>query len=204
LRLTLKKVGFSLLLTTAAISFAEAAKWPVIRPMKERRAFLFPRQNRTDASFIALIKDTDGIPVYKLECHSGNYDDETEIAFSGDFQCALFAMNGVTRSSGNLFAAETRDEQSTDWWNRGRMRAPQLRGDCLKFPEYSTDRQFRLRGMLLTLRFVDVKWGPRDGRQDEPLLEGFTFVFTVARERSAQSSKAELAAGPQPSTACYP
>jgi len=92
---------------------------------------------------------------------------------SGDFQCGLFALKGTTRTSGNLLAADTKNELSTDWWNRGRMRAAQLRGECLKHPEYSTDRRFKLRGMLLTLRIADVKWSTRkDGLYTAPSQAG--------------------------------
>lgn len=204
MKTTLKVCSFALVLASTANLFAQANKWPTIRPLEEKKVFLNPGQNNADTPFAAFIKDSDGVPVYKLECHDGNYEDESEMNFSGDFQCALFALKGTTRTSGNLLAADTKNELSTDWWNRGRMRAVQLRGECLKYPEYSTDRRFKLRGMLLTLRFADVKWGTRKDQQGEPMLAGFTFLVKVAPDESAQSSRAELPAGPKPPSACYP
>ena len=93
---------------------------------------------------------------------------------------------------------------NTDWWNRGRMRAAQFRGECLKFTEYSTNRRFKLRGMLLTLRFADVKWGPRKDQQGELVLAGLTFLVKVVPDESAQSSRTELPAGPKPPSDCLP
>lgn len=84
------------------------------------------------------------------------------------------------------------------------MRAAQLRGECLKLPDYSTDRRFKVRGMLLTLRFSDVKWDSGKYLQDEPALAGFTFILKAVPDESAQSSSAAVPNGPKPPTACYP
>jgi hypothetical protein len=200
----LKICSLALVLTPATILLAQASRWAVIRPLEEKRVFINPGENNTDTSFMAFIKNNNGVPLYKLECHNGDYDDESEMNFSGDFQCALFAMKGTTPTSGNLLAADTKNELSTDWWNRGRMRAAQLRGECLKYPEYSTDRRFKLRGMRLTLRFSDVKWGPRKDQQDEPLLAGFTFILKAVPDESVQSFRAEVPSAPKPTTACFP
>jgi hypothetical protein len=204
MKTTLKVCSLAIVLAAAASLFAQASKWPVIRPLEEKKAFINPGQNNADTPFIAFIKDSNGVPVYKLECHNGNYEDESEMNFSGDFQCALFAVKGVTRTSGNLLAVGTKNELSVDWWNRGRMRAAQLRGECLKYPGYSIDRHFRLRRMLLTLRFADIKWSSEKNQQNEPLLAGFTFLLKVVPDESAQSSSAGLEPGPKPPTACYP
>lgn len=204
MKATLKVSSLALVLASAASLFAQASKWPVIRLLEEKKVFINPGQNNADTPFVAFIKASDGVPAYKLECHNANYEDESEMNFSGDFQCALFAVKGTTRTSGNLLAADTKNELSTDWWNRGRMRAAQLRGECLKYPEYSTDRRFKVRGMLLTLRFADVKWGTRKDQQSEPVLAGFTFLVKAVPDESAQSSRAELSPGPKPPSACYP
>lgn len=199
----LKIRSLPLVLASAASLFAQASKWPVVQ-LEEKKVFINPGLDNQDAPFITFIKNSSGIPVYKLECHNGNYENETEMNFSGDFQCALFAVRGTTRTSGNLLAARTKNELSTDWWNRGRMRAAQLRGECLTYPEYSTDRGFKLRGMLLTLRFADVKWSSRKNQQDEPRLARFTFLLKVVPNESAQSSQAEMPTDPQPPKPCYP
>jgi hypothetical protein len=184
-------------------SKTQAANWPVIHPLHETRTFVNQRSN-TDYPFLALIKDTAGIAVYKLDCHNGNYVGDSEMNFSGDFQCPLFALNGSNLASGNLLAASTPNEQSADWWNRGRLRSAQLRGDCLLYPEYSTERHFRLRGMRVTLRFTDIEWCARKDQQNNPLLKRFKFILDVVPDTDAHSLTAELPGGPEPPRSCYP
>ena len=48
------------------------------------------------------------------------------------------------------------------------MRAAQLRGKCLAYPEYSTDRHFKLRGMLITLQFSGMEWSAARDQQGNP------------------------------------
>ncbi len=185
-------------------SETQASNWPVIQPVHETRTFENQSPPNTDHSFLALIKDTAGIPVYKLECHSGNYGGDSEMNFSGDFQCAFFALNGSMPTSGNLLAANTPNEQSTDWWNRGRLRSAQLRGNCLLYPEYSTGRHFRLRGIQITLRFTEAEWSTRKDQQDNPLLKKFKFTLDVVPDADAHSLSAEPPPGPEPPRSCYP
>lgn len=94
--------------------------WPMVEPLRQTRTLVNPGKDNDDTPFVALIKNTAGVPIYKFECHNGNYENGRGTNFSGDFQCALFAVDGATVTGGNLLAANTRDEQSTDWWNRGR------------------------------------------------------------------------------------
>lgn len=182
----------------------QAHSWPVIKPLKESHTFINPGGNDADTPFLGYIKNTRGVPVYKVECHNGNYEDESEINFSGDFQCALFAVKGNSLASGDLLATNAKDEQSTDWWNRGRMRSTQLQGKCLTYPEYSTIRHFRVRGMLITFGFTDLGWSDSKDRQGNLLLEKFTFTLDVIPDKTAQSPTAEQAAGPPPPSSCYP
>lgn len=199
------KIYALILATIYAVGLsAEANKWPTIQPLEEKRVVTDLGREGADTPVVAFIKDAGGVPVYKLECHTGDYENESEMNFSGDFQCAMFAVKGTTLTSGDLLAADTKDELSTDWWNRGRVRSAQLRGECLRYPEYSTDRRFKLRGMLVTLRLTDIRWGTRKDQQGNPLLAGFTLAIKVAPEKAAQSSRSESVDGPKPPASCYP
>jgi hypothetical protein len=204
MKTALKIYSFALVLMPAMFLLAQVSKWPVIRSLEEKRIFSNPGKDNADTPFIALIRDSGGVPAYKLECHNGNYDDESEINFSGDFQCALFAVKGNTLASGNLLAANTKNELSTDWWNRGRMRSVQLRGECLKYPEYSTVRHFKLRGILLTLRFTETEWSNAKDPQGNPLIGKFTFIANAVPDPTAKSPSAEEVEGAAPPTSCYP
>lgn len=178
--------------------------WPVVEHLHQARTFISRGRLGKDDAFLAMIRNKSGVPVYELECHNGNYDGEASIDFSGDFQCALFALKGTAITSGNLVAADTPNEQSTDWWNRGRLRSAQLLGECLKYPEYSTNRHFRLRGMLITLRFTNIEWSSQQDKEGSPLLEGFTFVFDVTADPTAHNANTEQPPGPVPPRSCYP
>jgi hypothetical protein len=198
-------VGYTVIAgLTAYSSHAQPNGWPIIQRLHKTQAFVNPGQGTEDSPFLALIKDSANVPVYKLDCHNGNYENDGEINFSADFQCALFALKGSALASGNLLAANSRNEQSTDWWNRGRMRSAQLRGECLAYPEYSTDRHFKLRGMLITLLFDSIEWSARKDQQSHPLLGKFTFSFDVIPDKTAISPRAELIVGPAPPRSCYP
>jgi hypothetical protein len=190
-------------IVTLSHNTAHAASWPVIQALRETITFVNRSSPHNQRPFRVLIKDVAGTPVYKLECHSGDSDDDSEMNFSGDFQCALFALSGSSVTSGNLLAADTPNERSTDWWNRGRLRAAQLRGKCLLYTEYSTDRHFRLRGMQVELRFTDVRWGAPN-KQNNPSLDRFKLAVDVVRNTGAGSSTAELPRGPKPPESCYP
>ncbi len=186
-------------------SFAEEAHpWPRIQTLSKEWRIEGTAITDEKTSAITYIKALDGTPVYKVECHNGNYGDQSEINFSGDFQCALFSVKDGRLTSGNLLASNTKNELSADWWNRGRMRSEQLRGKCLKYAEYSTIRHFKLRGMLITLSFSDVKWTSRERSNDGPLLNGYTVAVAVIPDSSANSSKAEPIKGPVPPKSCYP
>jgi len=192
----------SVLLLPARCQSGQA--WPPVQSLSKEWHIGIVAERGTDTSALAYIRDAKGSPVYKLECHNGDYDDQTEMNFSGDFQCALFAVKNGALMSGNLLAADTENERSSGWWNRGRMRSEQLRGECLKFPEYSSVRHFRLRGMRIALRFTDVRWTARNDSFGGPLLTGFTLTADVVSDPEARSARAELAGGPKPPAACYP
>ena len=73
----------------------------------------------------------------------------------------------------------------------------QLQGECLNYPEYSTLRHFRLRGLDLTLSYTDIVW---QGSK----LEKFTLHLDATPDAGARSPMAEPAAGDRPANACYP
>ena len=181
----------------------QAGGWPVIQPAHAEYVFVAPKYKGLDTPFVIYFKDQADTQRYKFECHDGEYTDDSEIDFSGEFQCAFFPFMGMTVSAVNLLASDTKNEQSTDWWNRGRVRAEQLRGDCLTYPEYSTLRHFRLRGMALTLSITHIEWSPNKGSQ-EPVLAGFILDVDAVPDMGAKSPMAERAEGPRAPKSCYP
>ena len=176
--------------------------WSVIQPLHAEYRFVRPQDPGTGLpSFEVYLKDAAGTYRYKFECHAGGYPDDSGMTWSGDFQCALFPYAKDTVTLVNVLAVDTREEQSVDWRNRGRMIAAQLQGDCLQYPEYSTQRHFRLRGMDLTLTYTGMAWaqGPKGSQ-----LQEFTLTVDAAPDKDAKTPLAEAAAGPSPPRDCYP
>jgi hypothetical protein len=165
--------------------------WPPVLPVHRVLTFIHPGQNGRDTPALVLVPRQEGGTVYKLECHNGNYDDQREMTFSGDFQCALYALQGGRVSSGNLLADSTHD--------RGRMLSAQLSDRCGAYPEFGLVRHFRVRGMRVTLEFGDLKWSASNETEG---LDQFTVDLTVEPDLSALAETSETAAAPRPPTGC--
>lgn len=193
------------LITNPAATHAPAhtaAGWPAIQPAHAEYAYVRPDKPGEDAPFLAYLLDPKGDKLYRFECHAGGYhDDGYDMDFKGDLQCVLFPYKIDTVSAVNVLAAETRAEQRNDWHNRGRILAAQLRGECLDFPEYSTLRHFKLRGMHVTLTIKDLAW---QGEGKGKVLTKFTLVLDAAPDDDAKSPYAEPAPEPALPRVCYP
>lgn len=121
--------------------------------------------------------------------HNGDYADTSEYNFSGDFQCALFALKGRALASWNLLATSDPVQGGSDWMNRGRMLTWQLYRACGDVPDYGRTRRFRLRHMRLTIQFENIRWSA--GRRPlDPGLDGFTVRISVSPDSSARTTSA--------------
>ncbi len=151
----------------------------------------------SDTPAVDYIRDLKGGPIYKLECHNGNYNDQSEMNFSGKFQCALFALEEGKTASWNLLADRT--QQDSDWRNRGRMLSEQISGPCSKWPEYGARRVFLLRGMSITFLFKDLQ-----GKyiRHERELVAFTFDVEVQPDSHVQTAEAEIVKVAKPARSC--
>ena len=136
------------------------------------------------------IKNMAGVPIYKLECHNGNYEELSGLDFSGDFQYALFAIKGGTINTWNLLVSQAESEQRSEWLDRGRVTSNQFRGECGEVPEYGKLRNFRLRGMLITLEFSNLKWSPES--KSSSRMEQFTFEVSVMPDKNATTATADI------------
>jgi|HubBroStandDraft_6_1064221.scaffolds.fasta_scaffold19378_2 hypothetical protein len=172
--------------------------WPVVKPVHTQ--ITVTEQAGRDAPVHLVVTDVRGRPLYTLDCHNSEYDDDFDLSYSGDFQCALFVLTNGKTTSGNLLADSSYNASSTDWWNRGRMLAKNLWRNCANYPEYGTLRHFKVRGMLVTLRFGDLVWATPTA--DSSKLSRFTADIDVAPDRRATSPTAEYLPGPTPGQAC--
>ncbi len=113
----------------------------------------------------------------------------------------MFAIQGTRDASDNLLADDSPYEGSTDWTNRGRVLARQLREPCSSWPEYGATRHFHLRGMTITMRFVNVESQRIPGRAD-PALGRFTFMLSVEPDPHATTPQAERIRVSKPPREC--
>jgi hypothetical protein len=186
------------MLFVSAICVSQPKKpWPEVRPLV--REWRIPDVSGTslDTPALEYIRGLNGRPLYRLECHNGNYSDQSEMNFSGKFQCALFALEDGKTDSWNLLADRT--EQDSDWGNRGRMLSEQLSGSCSKWPEYGARRAFFLRGMSITLLFKDLQW--KYIKQNRELV-AFTFELKVQADSHAQTPEADIVKVAKPPRSC--
>lgn len=185
------------------LAFGQSSQpWPKIQPFSHE--WHIPNASKPDADtpVLAYIRDDAGQPAYKLECHSGEYSDQSEMNFSGTYQCALFALKDGHNASWDLLA--DRNHQDSDWDNRGRMIAQQLDGSCGETPGYGTHRSFTLRGMRLELTFKSLNWGLGSGAQaGKRQLNSFTLIATVQPDSKATSPQAETLKTPPPSSCTW-
>lgn len=133
--------------------------WPLVQRIERQTTIVFGRFGG-DTPFVLDVNDSSGRVVYRLECHNGDYEDQTVMNFSGDFQCALFAVKKGKRMSGNLLVPEDARAQNSDWLNRGRMVARQLMSDCEKYAEYGAVSSFHS-GRSALLFTSPIRYGPR-------------------------------------------
>jgi hypothetical protein len=175
----------------------QPSPWPVLKERHEQFAFVAPEGPGVDQPWLLHLTDAAGTEQYRLECHAGEHGEDDLLKWSGLYQCALFPAKGDSVTAVDLLAADTKQEQRDDGWNRGRILAQQFHAPCISYPEYSTLRHFKLRGMDLTLSFTDIVW-------QGPKLQKFKLHVDVILDEDAKSDVAEIAAGDTPPHACFP
>ena len=188
-------IVFFVLVTCARTS----STWPLVQATKESHTYNV--HAGADSPLDMVWKSATGVPIYKFECHNGNYEDMSFINFSGDFQCVLVSLEEGRRSSWNLLASDDQTQQTSDFFNRARMTSNQIRGECGLIPEYGRVRHFRLRGLRVTFEFKDLRWTPSSDAK-EVRLSSFTFVVDVKPDATATSSTAERVSAPWPGPPC--
>lgn len=191
----------SSLLIACAVFFCSGrpdTEWPIIQPIQIVRSFENPGKDDSDTPIKLTVVNSSGQPAYQIDCHNGNFDGSPQFNFSGDFQCVMVALTNGKPVSRNLLAAPS--EQYTEWGNRGRMLARQLRPACASLSEYGAERQFRLRRMVVTLRFTNIEFDASSPTPD--VLKHLTVEVSVVRADNARSAEAEETQAKPPSGEC--
>src|SRR6266545_7233879 len=117
---TMLTLAAGLTIASTMLALDNQRRWPLIQGAHLTRTINLAEN--VDVPVIVEIKDRNGKSIYRLECHSGDYESEDpDFDFSGDYQCVFFALKNGKRTSWNLLADDTREQQSRDWMNRGRI-----------------------------------------------------------------------------------
>ena len=190
---------YSLLAFSLGASIKAGAAWPPVLPVHKMYTFAHAGENGGDTPVKVFVLSTAYDTLYRIECHNSNYNDTYDLMFSGDFQCALWAVKHDELASGNLFADSSKLQRESEWFNRGRLLAKQVSEQCASYPEYGLTRHFRTRGMSITLAFGDIRWSMSTSQRR---MEQFTVDITVEPDSTAQSETSETARAPMPPRGC--
>ena len=167
---------------------AQASKWPEVAPMHKGYHFANARTSEIDFSILG----TKGEPLYRMECHTFEYEIDPSFDYSGDFECRLKSLYSDDAYS-TLFTEEP--QQTRDWQSRGRFLVEEIEGKCADYPEFGRVRHFRLRGMKITLTISDVEFRTYTektlARKEGSLLKSFRFDVKVEVDSRATSAISE-------------
>jgi hypothetical protein len=172
---------------SALLGLAGQYKWPEVEPLQ--RSFYFADASK--AAVKLLIDGASGKPLYRLECHTGDYEGDPNFNYSGAFDCKLIPLNPDDAYNDLLGP----DPLGWEVDNRAAIIAEDLVGRCADYPEHGRVRHFRLRDMKLTFVYSDLhleKWPPEGPTGIRlPRLLSFRFSVRVEPDPTAVSTIAE-------------
>lgn len=132
-----------------------AGEWPTLRPFSKEVAI----DLRSPFNLVQVdLADINGKPTYELVCFSGDYAAEEKIGdfiYGGGLLCGL-GLKGIPVAQ--ILSHQTLlSDDKTALHSRGAFDAQALAGPCATFPEFGSDRTFRLRNFELQLKVTDVE-----------------------------------------------
>jgi len=191
MRTTFMVVFMLCALSWAVTGRADIRPWPTVRSVQH--VFSVPDVQKMNVSL--LIRSRTGAPLYRLRCAHPGYADD----YSGDFECRLDTVeSGDVRVEGTLLIEDT--SQLKAWPSRGRFFTADLIGACARIPEFGATRDFRLRGIKLTLQVLDPVVNTASegwGGPGDPKLKALKLKVTVQPDPSADRSIAAIVPFPK-------
>lgn len=162
----------------------EAQSYPPVKPLQHT----FEVADIGKANVDLIIKSRRDMPLYRLQCHSRGYTGDPDFDYSGDFECRLSLADGH-----NVFSTLLTEDpdQSSDWESRGRFFSADLLGSCASIPNFGATRNFKLRGMSLTLQITNALI-TKNGK-----LESLRLTVDVSNDMNARSPIASAVDLPQ-------
>jgi hypothetical protein len=166
-----------------ADSVTLCAQWPSVKPVTKSFDVDFA------AGLIVIdlpIVSSNGSALYVLHCRGGSEKKLDELArrdginWVGPMMCVLnMAKSGISEQS--LLA----EDGSPPWHTRGQFHDSQLVGSCGAYPEFGTERSFRLRGFILRLRAQNLSMDSAGS------LRRLTLTVTIRNDPTAKGAQAE-------------
>lgn len=165
-------------------AYLTAESYPTVARLHQ----VIPVADVAHANVAIDVKSSEGVALYKLQCHSAGYTGDSDFEYSGDFECRLNSIGHRDEYSTLL----TEDpNQSRDWESCGRFFAADIQGSCASILQFGANRSFRLRGMNLTLQISDAAF-TRDGK-----LKSLKLTVQVESDPKAKSLIAEKVSIPK-------
>jgi hypothetical protein len=134
---------------------------------------------------LPIVSEKDSL-LYILHCRGGTERELDELGsrdginWVGPLMCVFNEAN--SKMSENSLLAE---DDSPPWHTRGQFCTNELIGACGAYPEFGTERSFRLRGFVLHLSAQNLKLNS-DGA-----LQGLTLAVSVRQDPAAKGAQAE-------------
>ena len=189
-------VGCTVQPQTADHTSGVASNWPLI----EARSANFPinLESGTPTIKFDIARRGSNFAIYRLICFSG--DQGIDTIYSGGLLCAI----GTTDMSDDeifgmsFFSTAKYDFKSI--YSRGNFNHEDLQGVCAEHPLYGRRRDFRFRGMLITLEIKNIRLSEtRRGNLEPPsfvVSEAELSVTARPDHLAILSAEAEVASAP--------
>lgn len=173
--------AISLIIWTILPNRSLAQSWPEIRETEVSVRF----SAQYDQFEIKLpIHGEAGEVLYWVYCGGGkdkyldSFYDRFDINYVGPLFCSLTDFEGPSE------ATWLSSDGSSIWHSRGQFHYRQLLGACGDYPEFGKVRNFKLRGMLITLEISDVN-------EVNKTIQDFLLTIKVTKDTTALTAQAE-------------
>jgi hypothetical protein len=146
--------------------------WPRIQPFDRVYSFGRPQDMYLHQPVLAVT----GKPAYVIECASPENERARAAGFqaSRQFECRLSVYGATSGAEMQLLAESSHASPES---GRGAFTWNQLNGDCVRYPDYGSQRIFHLRNIRLIITVSNVRLGPETrigNRRYEHAIQGFT------------------------------
>lgn len=166
-------------------SLYRTIKWPKIKTLREIIHFSGHQLEKIN------IVGQSGKPLYLLECllNPNDNDSNEDFDYSGNFECRLTSCYDYRHS--NLLTENP--YPTRDWDSRGRFLVEEITGDCANYPDYGRVRNFRLRGMHLTLAIKNIELSTTTQKDGEKIrsIKSLELEITALSDSTAITEIAE-------------